>query len=213
MAGHTSEKRWRSGMNQQSTEEGVSTKVREVCVQMMDALTAAEAAYAEMLEIYQYAGASVQGIADLLFKEDYQSRLVPGVNAAVSVDVVGGVVSNPAIVTPGSGYNDGSYTLNVVLASGSAQTSDATLEYTVFDGVVTNVIVTNPGEGYTDGLAQDVTNFPLAGGVPETSANADELAKAQDAFDAITALHELYLAADNTVVAQEDRLAQLRRMT
>ena len=48
---------------------------------------------------------------------------------------------------------------------------------------------------------------------PETQANTEEVAKVQDAFDAITALHELYQAASNVVVAQEDRLAQIRRMT
>ena len=212
MAGHTSEKRWRTGMNPESQETGVSEKVQEVCVQMMDALTAAEAAYAEMLEIYQYAGASVQGIADLLFKEDYETRTQPGTDAEVSVDVAIGGVSNPVIVTAGTGYTDGSYQLQIVLASGAA-TTDAILDYTVSGGAVTAVSISDPGAGYTDGLAQDVTNFPLAGLVPQTSANAAELAKAQDAFDAITALHELYQAADNVLVAQEDRLAQLRRMT
>jgi hypothetical protein len=50
-------------------------------------------------------------------------------------------------------------------------------------------------------------------GVLDTQANAAELAKAQDVVDAITAAHELYQAADNQTVAQEDRLAQLRRMS
>lgn len=47
----------------------------------------------------------------------------------------------------------------------------------------------------------------------ETEASATELAMTQDAFDAVTAMHELYQAMTNTVVAQEDRLAQLRRMS
>lgn len=50
-------------------------------------------------------------------------------------------------------------------------------------------------------------------GVFETQANATELAMAQDAFDAVTAMHELYQALTNAVVTQEDRLAQLRRMS
>jgi len=52
-----------------------------------------------------------------------------------------------------------------------------------------------------------------APGVFETQANATELAMTQDAFDAVTAMHELYGAMTNVVVAQEDRLAQLRRMS
>ena len=50
-------------------------------------------------------------------------------------------------------------------------------------------------------------------GVLDTQANAAELAKAQDLIDAITAAHELYQAANNVVTTQEDRLAQLRRMS
>ena len=50
-------------------------------------------------------------------------------------------------------------------------------------------------------------------GVLDTEANATELAMAQDLVDAITAAHELYQAADNQTIAQEDRLAQLRRMS
>ena len=69
------------------------------------------------------------------------------------------------------------------------------------------------GRQYPIGNGQTVTSFPLAGGVSETVANADEVAKAQALFDAVTALHELYQAADNTAVATEDRLAQIRRMT
>lgn len=50
-------------------------------------------------------------------------------------------------------------------------------------------------------------------GVLDTQANATELAMTQDLIDAITAAHELYQAADNQIVAQEDRFAQLRRMS
>lgn len=47
----------------------------------------------------------------------------------------------------------------------------------------------------------------------ESAANATELAMTQDAFDAVTAMHELYQAMTNIAVVQEDRLGQLRRMT
>jgi len=50
-------------------------------------------------------------------------------------------------------------------------------------------------------------------GVLDTEANATEVAMAQDVVDAITAAHELYQAANNVAVPQEDRLAQLRRMS
>lgn len=50
-------------------------------------------------------------------------------------------------------------------------------------------------------------------GVLDTQANADEVAKAQDLINAVTAMHELYQCASNVSVAQEDRLAQLRRMS
>jgi len=50
-------------------------------------------------------------------------------------------------------------------------------------------------------------------GVYDTEANAIELAMTQDLINAITAAHELYQAANNVAVAQEDRFAQLRRMS
>lgn len=50
-------------------------------------------------------------------------------------------------------------------------------------------------------------------GVLDTEANASEVAMAQDLVDAITAAHELYQAANNVTVSQDDRLAQLRRMS
>jgi hypothetical protein len=54
---------------------------------------------------------------------------------------------------------------------------------------------------------------PQVPDVYETEANAVELAKAQDLFDAITALNELHQCADNVAVPAEDRYAQLRRMS
>ena len=50
-------------------------------------------------------------------------------------------------------------------------------------------------------------------GVLDTAANTTEVAKATDIINAVTAMHELYQAGNNVVVAQEDRFAQLRRMT
>ena len=50
-------------------------------------------------------------------------------------------------------------------------------------------------------------------GVLDTEADASEVAMAQDLVDSITAAHELYQAANNVAVAQEDRLTQLRRMS
>jgi hypothetical protein len=46
----------------------------------------------------------------------------------------------------------------------------------------------------------------------DSVANAEEVAKTQDAMDAVTAGHELYEAANNIAVAQSDRLSELRRM-
>lgn len=50
-------------------------------------------------------------------------------------------------------------------------------------------------------------------GVFDTQANAEEVVKAQDLIDAVTALHQLYQAADNVSVSQVDRFSQLRRMS
>ena len=50
-------------------------------------------------------------------------------------------------------------------------------------------------------------------GVFDTEANATEVAKAQAAIDAVTAMHQLYQAADNVAVTQDDRFAALRRMS
>jgi hypothetical protein len=302
MAGYTGEKRWRDGMNPQYSNGGVSEAAKEVCVKMLDALTDAEAAYAELAELYQYAGGTIQGLANLLFTEDIAARKSPGTNAVITVDVpqtkaqidfgttAGGVVDSVAIVDGGAGYLTGgtfsiteasdsgfvagSYaTITYTVASGAidsvtvtdggsgytadlADTTDIAaadipqptntsitaaaisnagtgyrdgnfqlagvqapgngngiLNYTVSGGVVTSVSVVSGGQNYVAGTGKTVINFPLAGYVSETTANAEEVAKTQAAFDAITALHELYLAADNTVVAQEDRLAQIRRMT
>ena len=50
-------------------------------------------------------------------------------------------------------------------------------------------------------------------GVLDTEANANEVQKAGDLVAAVTALHELYQAANNVSVTQEDRFALMRRMS
>lgn len=300
MAGYTGEKRWNGD------DGGVSALAQGVCANMIDALTDAEAAYAELTELYTFAGGTVQLLADLLFADDIAARTTPGTNAVITVDVlatkaqidfgttaggvvdsvaivdggagyltdgtlnitgssdggfvpgsqavitytvsggaidsvvvtdggdgytaslaattdinaadipapVGGVISNPQISVAGTGYTDGNYTLDVVLAGTLVNDRKyGKINYTVSGGTVTAVSLLTGGSDYANGTGQVVTTFPLAGGVSETTANTEEVAKAQALFDAVTALHELYQAADNVAVAQEDRLAQLRRMT
>ena len=73
MAGHTSEKRWRAGQTNDSGA-GVSELVSGACEQMTHALELAESSYNELLELYQYCGATAQGLADQLFYEDWSVR-------------------------------------------------------------------------------------------------------------------------------------------
>jgi hypothetical protein len=47
---------------------------------------------------------------------------------------------------------------------------------------------------------------------PDNVASAEEIAKAQDLVDAMAAAHEIWQAANNVAVAQEDRMNALRRM-
>lgn len=131
MAGHTSEKRWRSNQNEVEGGAGVSDLAQSLCREMVQVLNNVNAGFLELQEIYQFNGSTVQGLADQLFYEDWSRRLVD----------------------------------------------------------------------------------PQVPDVYETQANIFEVAKAQDLFDAITALNEIYSCADNVVVGQEDRFAQIRRMT
>lgn len=212
MAGYTGEKRWRSGMNPNAFDVGVSELTNNLCSSMLDSLTSAEAAFAEMADLYQYAGGTIQDLANLLFTEDIAKRGSPGTNAVITVDVDSSTeIVSATIDTAGTGYTDGNYQLSNIIAGISG--SKGTINYTVSGGAVTSVTVVNSGTGYEIANDQVVSNFPLAGFIIETTANSEEVAKTQAAFDAITALHELYQCANNTVVAQEDRLAQLRRMT
>lgn len=209
MAGaHTSEKRWYQNQNPNGNAS-VADQVQEHAQTIIHELNRAEAMFAEMQELYSYVGSTMQGLADQLFKEKWEARVEPGVDAVVTVDVVAGAITAAAITTAGTGYTNGTgFTLNV--AGGNA---DGVISYDVVNGSVTNVAVDTAGTGYTDGLGQTVTNFPTAGFVPETQANATELAMTQDAFNAVTAMHELYQCMTNVAVPQEDRLAQLRRMS
>lgn len=80
---HSSEKRWRKGMNPDAPlEEGVATQAANVCTLMMQAFTEGEAAFAEMQELYAYSGSTIQLLADQLFKEDIEGRGDTVANAA-----------------------------------------------------------------------------------------------------------------------------------
>lgn len=212
MAGHTSEKRWRDNQNPTFGNVGVSNVARDLCRTMIQALDDAKTGFSELQEIYAYAGGTIQGLADQLFFEDWSTRSTPGVNATLTVDVSGGVVTAVTITNAGTAYTNGTgYTIR--LSSTANGNGQAVLSYDVVAGSLTNAAVDTGGSGYTDGLGITVIETPAAGLVYDTQANAEELAKAQDLFDAVTALNELYNAADNGVVAQEDRLSQMRRMT
>jgi len=73
MAGHTSEKRWRSNQNNDAGV-GVSELVTESCNGVINGLEEAETKYLDMLELYTYVGATAQLLADQLFYEDWVSR-------------------------------------------------------------------------------------------------------------------------------------------
>jgi len=50
-------------------------------------------------------------------------------------------------------------------------------------------------------------------GVIDTQANSTEVEQVADAKATMLALHQLYQAMTNVVIAQDDRLAKIRRMT
>ena len=213
MAGHTSEKRWRRNQNTTFGNFGVSEQASAACEKMIDALETGRAAFNELQELYAYAGGTVQDLADQLFKEDWEARSSQGTQAVITVDVTGGVVSTPAVTVAGTGYTDGTgYTLLLVLTAGGGD-GTAELTYDVVSGAVTNPSISIAGTTYNNGTDITVQETPAPGLVYETQANAEELSKAQDLFDAITALNELYGAANNQVTVQEDRFSQLRRMS
>lgn len=200
---HTSELKW----------SFASVKVSEAAKSTIALLSDAESVYKELLEAYAYAGGSDQSFADLLFKDDWSVRSTQGVQAVITVDVVAGVVSNPTVTAGGTGYTDGTgFQLALAVTAGGGDLA-ALLQFDVVAGAITNVSVINGGTTYIDGLAQTVQETPTAGQVFDIQADADELQKATDLRNAITVMHELYQAADNVVVSQEDRFAQLRRMS
>jgi len=214
MAGHTSEKRWRNNQNIIFGNTGVSELASELCTQMITTLDQSKTAYNELQELYVYTGSSIQGIADQLFYEDWSTRGVPGTDAVLTVDVESsGIITAVDISEAGTGYTDGTNFLVTLTTTAGPYTIQATLSYDVVSGSVTNAAIVVPGEGYTIGVAQTVLEMSPASLIFETEANAEELAKTQDLFDAITALNELYNAASNIAVAQEDRYSQLRRMS
>lgn len=47
---------------------------------------------------------------------------------------------------------------------------------------------------------------------PDNVASTEEIAKAQDLIDAMTAAHQLWQAANNTAITVADRMTDLRRM-
>ena len=213
MAGHTSEKRWRTNQNRTFGNLGVSEQAQAVCQQMVAALDDSKSAFNELSEMYAFAGGTVQLLADQLFYEDWSSRSTLGVQAVITVDVAAGVVTTPVVTVAGTGYTDGTgFTLNLVLTAGGGDGA-AELTYDVVSGAVTNPSISVAGSTYNDGTNITVQETPAPGNVFETQANAEELQKAQDLFDAITALNELHGAASNLVTAQEDRFSQLRRMS
>ena len=73
MAGHTSEKRWRSNQTTDSGT-GISSIVRTSTITVIDSLTNAENAYQDLLELYTYVGGTAQLLADQLFYEDWVVR-------------------------------------------------------------------------------------------------------------------------------------------
>lgn len=79
MAGHTSEKRWRETRDPVTGQiyEGISERAASICADIVRALWQMEEGYQELLEIYQYAGGTDTLMAELLFKEDIESRSSP----------------------------------------------------------------------------------------------------------------------------------------
>lgn len=209
---HTREKRWYRNQNPDGNE-GVADRVQAMSKNILVALLEGEEAYQEMLELFDYVGGTPQLVADQLFKEKWQARSTPGVQAVITVDVAAGIVSNPTVTEGGSGFNNGTgFVLTLVLTAGGGD-GDAEVTYDVVAGVVTNPTVTVAGTGYNDGSDIVVQEIPTPGVVFETEANADELAVINDMSAAITSIHELYQALTNTAVGQENRIADLRRMS
>lgn len=195
---HSSEKRWPE----------VSDIASNAAALMVNGLLEAESKYQDLLELYAYAGNSAQGLADLLFADVWPGRSVPGTFASITVDVSAGTITDAFLQSGGAGYNDGTgYQWVVEGGDGSG-----VISYDVVAGAITNVLVVTGGGTYPDGLGQTIIT-PSPSPVFDTQANAEEVGLATDLVNAMTAIHEIYEAADNGIVAQEDRLVQMRRFT
>ena len=196
---HTSEYRWAD----------VSAAATQVTQNLVEALQEGKNHYEDLVELYTYCGSTAQGLADQLFKEVWEARSTPGDQANISIDVASGSLTGVTVNDGGSGYDDGTdYLYSVPGGAG-----DAVIRYDVVAGAVTNATVDNAGTTYTDGLGQSLPNFPAPGLVFDTQANAEEVSMAQDLIDALTAINDLFGAADNVVTPQEDRFTQMRRFT
>lgn len=196
---HTSEKRW----------PYIVGVAEEAATKMVNVLLEAESIYQELLELYAFVGNDAQALADQLFFDDWSKRSTQGDQAILAVDFVGGSLDSVTINNGGTGYADGVGYIYSIPGGGG----DAAISYDVVAGVVSNAAVESPGTTYGDATDQPLNSFPAAGFIPDTEANADELARATDLIAAGTSLHEIYQAADNVAVSQEDRLVQLRRFT
>lgn len=195
---HTSEKRWPE----------VADIASNAAKLMVDGLLEAESQYQDLLELYAYCGNTAQGLADQLFIDVWQIRSVPGTPASITIDVAAGTITDAFLQSGGAGYTDGTG-FQYVIDGGDG---DGVLSYDVVAGAITNVLVVTGGGTYPDGLGQ-TANVPSPSPVFDTQANAAEVQLAQDLIDAMTAIHEIYQAADNGIVGQEDRLVQMRRFT
>lgn len=196
---HSSEKRWPE----------VSAVASNAANLMVDGLLEAESQYQDLLELYAYAGNSAQGMADLLFVDVWPLRETPGTLATMTVDVTGGAITDALLTGAGAGYIDG-VGYQFIVEGGDG---DGVLSFDVVAGSITNLAVVSGGGTYPDGLAQIVSNVPAPSPIADTQANAEEVAKATDLINAMTAIHEIYQAADNVAVGAEDRLVQMRRFT
>jgi len=186
--------------------------VGEAAARILVGLDEAEAIYQDLFEVYQFVGASDQEFADQLFASQWQDRWADGVQAVITVDVVSGAIENPQITNGGTGYEDGfNYPLTVYGLGGGMP---ASLAYDVVDGIITRVRIISAFADHDDGTDISILEMPAPlMGVLETEADAEEVAKVTDLRAAITALHDLYLAMNDGVVTQENRVDALRRMS
>lgn len=90
------------------------------------------------------------------------------------------------------------------------QAFEEMLELNAFAGGTTQLLADQLFLEKWTGRESDPEGSP---GVFDTEANALEVSMVADATAAVTSIHELYQAMTNTAVAQEDRIADLRRMS